>query len=272
MLEQLKYINHINEVFEFGKYGIYVDSSDLRNYDWTVVSKNDRISGFRRKITKRSLPVIILCETEELAIAAKNRLFEVVEKDILAKKHGKIIIGNYYYKCFVVGSKKTDYLRTKKLFRATLTLTTDYPYWVKESKKAFGAATQTKEGLDYSFDYPFDYFASIASTEIGNSNFVASNFKMIIYGACSNPTVTIGGHVYQVNCTVGENEYLTIDSTTKRIYVTANDGTEVNHFNDRNKDSYIFECIPSGTSAVAWNGTFGFDIILLEERSEPKWT
>jgi hypothetical protein len=54
--------------------------------------------------------------------------------------------------------------------------------------------------------------------------------------------------------------------------VTRNDGTTVNHFNDRNKASYIFEKIPPGNNAITWPGGFGFDVILMEERSEPKWT
>ena len=69
-----------------------------------------------------------------------------------------------------------------------------------------------------------------------------------------------------------EGEYLTIDSTTKKIFLTKNDGTIINQFNNRNRDSYIFEKIPAGSNVVTWNGDFAFDVILLEERSEPKWT
>ena len=94
----------------------------------------------------------------------------------------------------------------------------------------------------------------------------------MIYGPCSNPAVYIAGHEYRVNCDVGENEYLTIDATTKRIYLTQNDGKEINVFNNRNRDSYIFEKIPPGNSTVSWDGDFSFDVILLEERSAPKWT
>jgi phage-related protein len=75
-----------------------------------------------------------------------------------------------------------------------------------------------------------------------------------------------------VNCTVGANEYLTIDSSAKKVFLTAQDGTITNMFNNRNRDSYVFEKIPTGQNVVSWNGGFGFDIILLEERSEPKWT
>ena len=69
----------------------------------------------------------------------RNKLMEVVEKDVLAMKHGKIIIGDYYFKCFVTKSQKKNYLTTKRWMELTLTLTTDFPYWVKESTTSFGS-------------------------------------------------------------------------------------------------------------------------------------
>ena len=276
MLEQLIYKNHVNEVFEFGKDGIFVDTNELHDYEWTVTKKGNRIAAMSRDISKRTLPVIIICPTEAQGIAARNKLMEVVEKDVLAMKHGRIILGDYYFRCFVTKSQKKNYLTTKRWMELTLTLTTDFPYWVKEETFAFrkqgegsGAGGQN---LDFHFDYPFDFASSVSRKEVSNTGFVGSNFRMVIYGACTNPAVTIANHTYQVNCDVDEGEYLTIDSVSKKIYVTAVDGTTTNVFNLRNRDSYVFEKIAPGTSHVTWEGDFGFDITLLEERSEPKWT
>lgn len=272
MLERLKYKNHINEVIDFGKDGIFVNIGALHDYQWKATSKGNKISKLSRGVQTRKLPVVIMCATEEEGVAARNKLFEVVEKDVLAMKHGQIIIGNYYFKCYVTKSTKSDYLRSQRHMALTLTLSSDRPYWVKESLNVFGIPSPVEDGLDYPFDYAFDYLSDIAITTLNNTAFVPSNFKLIVYGACSNPAINIAGHTYQVDCTINEGEYLTIDSTTKKIYVTKNDGTTVNHFNDRNKDSYIFEKIPSGRNAVTWDGNYGFDVILMEERSEPKWT
>ena len=108
MLEQLKYKNHVNEVFEFGKDGIFVNTNDLHDYEWTVTKKGGRIASLDRAIINRKLPVIIICDTEAKGIAARNRLMEVVEMDALAMQHGSIIIGDYYFKCFVTKSQKKD--------------------------------------------------------------------------------------------------------------------------------------------------------------------
>lgn len=276
MLEKLTYENHIGEVFEFGKDGIYVNASDLHDYEWAATTKGDRISALTRKVSTRSLPVIILCDTAAKGTAARNRLLEVTEKDVLAMEPGKIILGGYYFKCFVTKSSKGSYLINKRYMALTLTLASDHPYWVKESTFAFRVGGNSTSGasayLDFSYDYPFDYASSVVADKVNNGGFVGSNFRLTIYGPCSNPAVYINGHKYQVNCDVAESEYLTIDSVTKKIYLTKNDGTIENKFGVRNKESYVFEKIPAGSNAVTWEGDFGFDVTTIEERSEPKWT
>lgn len=275
MLEQLIYKNHFNEVFEFGKNGIYVDMNDLHDYEWTVTKKNNKISSLDRTISKRTLPVIIICKTEEEGIAARNKLFEIVEKDALSMQHGQIIIGDYYFRCFVTKAQKSEYLTSKRYMKVKLTLTTDFPFWVKESTFVFrkrGGTLNGGQNLDFKFDYPFDFFSGMDRQDFFNTGFAGTNFRMIIYGACSNPVVYVNGHGYQVNCDVAVGEYLTIDSVSKTITLTAIDGSKTNKFNLRNRDSYVFEKIKPGSNTVTWEGDFGVDITLLEERSEPKWT
>ena len=126
------------------------------------------------------------------------------------------------------------------------------------------------KNLDFTHDLPYDFYSKTGT--FNNTGFVGTNFRMNIFGQCSNPSVYVSGHLYQVNCEVDTNEYLTIDSLSKKIYLTANDGTTTNVFNLRNRDSYIFEKIPPGNNSVLIDGGFGVDIILTEERSEPKWT
>ena len=274
MLEQLKYVNHKNEVFEFGKDGIFVDTNELHDYEWTVTKKGNRIASLNREISKRKLPVVIICDTEAKGIAARNKLMEVVEKDVLAMMHGKVVLGGYYFRCFVTKSQKKDYLVNGRYIRITLTLTSDFPYWVKETTSVFRKVSTEGGGgknLDMNFDHPFDYCSGMSNKTLNNTSFVASDFRMIVYGTCSDPAVYVAGHLYKVNCEVGSGEYLTIDSVSKKITLTANDGTVTNLFNHRDKTSYIFEKIPSGSNTVTWEGDYGIDIILLEERSEPKW-
>ncbi len=274
MLEKLRYINHINETLDFGTDKLFVNENDLRDFEWSVTSINDKISGFKKGIVTKAIPIIIKCNSVSEGTEIRNKLFEVFEKDVRAKKHGKFIIGDYYLKCFVTGSKKAEYLISKSYMELTLTVQADYPEWIKETTTAFrGNSSGGDAYLDYSFDYPFDYKNGLEIKNINNTDFVASNFRIVIYGKAENPAIFIGGHEYSVEVDIGQGEFLTIDSIEKTVILTRNNGEKVNCFNLRNKNSYIFEKIPPGNSFVT-TSTEGllFDITLLEERSEPKWT
>lgn len=272
MIEKIKYINHLGEVIEFGKNGLYVNKNSLRDWSWNVNSKNEIITSFQKGIAKMTIPVQIACLSEEDGIAIRNRIYEVMEKDVLAKQHGKFIIGDFYLKCYVTQSKKTEYLTNKKQMALTLTIQTDNPYWVKETTTTFNYRQGgTGKNLDYNNDFPYDYTSNLIGKAIINSSFVPMNFRMRIYGPCINPQVLIGGHIYAVNVQIEANEYLTIDSIAKTIVLIHADGTKDNCFNLRNRDSYIFEKIPVGTTNVGASSNFKFDITVLDERGEPKW-
>lgn len=269
MLEKFTYKNHINETIEFGSGGLYVNENDLRDFAWDISTKNGKITSFNRGVVSKTIPVVILSgNAKEL----KNRLFEVYEKDVLAKKHGKINIGDYYLKCFITASSKSSYLQSKKHTEIELTISTDYPYWVKETKFTFGYGIYSPgKNLDFNNDFAYDYTSNMLGKELNNTGIMPVNFQMIIHGACENPTINIGGHIYSVNVSLARNEYLTIDSITKKIVLKHTDGRETNCFNLRNRESYIFEKIPVGVNLVSITGEFKFDVTLLEERSEPKW-
>lgn len=272
MLEALIYQNHLNETINFGKDGIFVNESELHDYAWTVKSRNNKISGFKRGVTTKKLPVVIKCQSEQAGIDARNRMLSVMEKDILANEPGRIIIGDYYYKCFVTKSSKKSYLISGEYMLVDLVLSSDSPFWVREDFHAFRHGTgDPADGLDFPHDNPFDFTSGFYSHEVFNDSIASANFVLIVHGAATNPEVSVGGNIYKVNAEVDEGEYLTINSTTKEIYITANNGTKRNVFADRDKTNYIFEKIKPGLSFVSWVGEFDVDLILLDERSEPQW-
>lgn len=274
MLERFTYINSFNETLEFGKDCLFVNENDLRDFAWDITSKNNKISSFKKGIVSKTIPVILKCTSEAEGVYLRNRLFEVFEKDVLAEKHGKIHIGDYYMQCYITGSKKTQYLINKNYMCISLTVQTDFPVWIKSTTTEHVLLHgDTGTSLDFSFDYPHDYHNDLSNSRINNPDFVASNFVLQIFGQIQNPTLFINGHKYSVNVSVDTNEYLTIDSVNKTIILTKVNGKQVNCFNSRNRDSYIFEKIPSGINIITTPSAYlRFNLTLLEERSEPKWT
>lgn len=274
MIEKVVYTNHLGESVRMdGSSGIFCNAGDLRDFTYSVTTKNNRISNFGKGVVKKTLPVVIACTDVEAGTVIRNRLFEVMEKDILTGKHGRIIIGDYYLRCFVTGSAKTDYFIYKGYIKLSLSVTTDLPEWIRETVFTFGYGKGSPgKNLDFNRDFPSDYTSNLMGRSVCNKGFMPVHFRMKVYGVAENPALTVGGHRYQVDALLQRNEYLTVDSVNRTIVQTHMDGSTENLFNHRNRESYIFEKIPSGISLVSLGGCQKADITLLEERSEPEWT
>lgn len=86
-----------------------------------------------------------------------------------------------------------------------------------------------------------------------------------------NPQVSIGNIPYLVNITLEEGEYLIIDSRSETVTKVMNKGERINAFHNRQKGRKFFQKIPPGRQLIAWTGKFDFDLIIFEERGEPRW-
>lgn len=274
MLDKMKYVNSKGESIEFGE-DIYVNYSDVRDYEWEYVSKSNRITGFKSGISKKNIPLILVKSSREELMAARDKVYQVIEHDVINKTPGKLYIGDFYLKCYLCGSKNSGYLAVRDM-QTSLTLVTDSNVWIKESHCYYSAAgEQSTEGetyMDYAYDYAYDYSSSAGRVILENPGYAPAEFELIVHGPCENPQIQIAGHVYSVECQLLAGEYMKIDSANRKIYKALSSGERVNLFSKRNRESYVFEKIPPGSSVVAWDGSFGFEILLYEERSEPRWT
>jgi len=155
-------------------------------------------------------------------------------------------------------------------------VTSDDPAWYREETYSFvsasGDATAIGGGTDYPYDYTYDYAMSLTGRNIVCDSVGDNAFRLRIYGQVQNPVVIIGGHTYAINGTIAAGESLLIDSMAKTIMLTTSTGAKVNWFDKRVRDNYIFQPIPAGQNMVSWVGAFGFDLTVIEKRSEPRWT
>lgn len=266
--------NHLGQRFEGLPNGVYLNYSDLRDYSWGFDTINNRISRFYRGITSRKIPLVVYCNSGDEAVSVMNRLHELAEADIVAKIPGKILVGDYYTNGYITASVKSDYLTRRKYCKIELTFTSDDPAWYLERSHSFfpSSGNGFSGGVDYPHDYPYDYALSLNGRKIVCNSVEPSAFKLVIYGEATNPTVNIGAHTYTVNGTIGKGETLLIDSMNKTITLTTASGKKINWFDKRGREGYIFEPIPAGQNTVTWAGAFGFDLTVVEKRSEPKWT
>lgn len=274
MLEKLKHINSQGEVLDFLPLGIYINYNELRNFEWSVETENDLITEIKRGVVNKTIPFIFYCDEDD-AVYIKNQFYEHFEVDVINKKPGYFEINDYRYYCYVTKSKKSNYLKSKRYLEIELQITSDQSKWIKENIYSFtpkqNDSSITDKNKTYPYTYEYMYGNSEGIGEIIIDSLGESNFKIIIYGPVSNPSIMIGDYLYSVNCDVDISEYLLIDSKNREIFITDNIGNKINVFDKRNKENYIFKKIKRGNNQVIWSGGFGFDVIVFDERSEPKW-
>ena len=274
MLEKFTYTNHLGEVINFGESPYFASHTDLRDYKWLY---DKELTRFNRDTVTKTLEVILVGSEEE-ADKAKNALYEIIEKDVLAMKKGTFKIGDYEMSAFVYGSKKTNYLTSKRLMIVELAIVTDTPQWKTEKSFVFTSNTEL-EVIEYGRNYtekrefPYGYSHSRLNAIVDNDSFYECGFRMVVYGPVTNPTITIGDNIYRVDVTVSTGEYLEIisDGTTKTITLHRTGNVKEDCFAKRYKKQSVFAKIKTGENQVKWDNTFAFDLTLLVERSEPKW-
>lgn len=275
---EIYYINSAGKRVDFtgGSYKM-LSPSDLFDYKWDYSTKGVnvlKVAAFSKRFREKEVQLVVSASTKTEYYQKITELMEILDRDIGAVTPGRLYVGNTYLQCFFVSSEKPKrYINTQKTI-VNLKLLAENGNWIHEEKKSFAKVTNAlyeTDGLDYPHDYPFDYTNNLVNQKIVNDNYAASDFEMVIYGSCENPAISIGTHTYEVNASLIVGEYIVINSLTRKIYKVKNSGEQVNLFYLRGRDFYIFEKIPAGIMSVAWNGSFGFDIKLMSERSEPKW-
>lgn len=275
---EIYYKNNYGQKIDLLNFPYAIQESDLSNYAWEYEGET-KISGFKMAIVEKSVKIAIAAKSEGDYKKALTCLLEVVDKDVLNTTPGRLYVNDSYLPCYFYASEKEGFFPGVPFLVNTFTIVSDKGRWVTESIEEFKADTnmsyldnEGKRNLDFPYGFPYDFSNGDAGKLLKNDGYFDTDFKMVIYGGCSNPQVIIAGHIYEVTCQIDTGEYLTIDSATKKIYKTKINGEIVNLFNSRNRDYYIFKKISPGHNSVSWSGMFGFDITLYTERSEPSWT
>lgn len=278
MLNKGKYVNHLGQTFTFGFNGIYASNYTLRDYAWQYDSLYGKLANFHKGITDRSFTIVIHADSDEAGVALKNTVFSIFEADVLANRPG-CIVDESGYKCegFIISSEKARWLYEKKHLVINAHFLSENPNWVKVETRRYSPEheediPETAKKYSYSYGgltYTHSYFANI----IKNGSIVPLDMVLRIFGPVSNPLVTVGPNAYQLNIVLATGENAEINTRAKTI-VKNNEftGTSENQFWTASNNSYIFEKIPVGQNGVMWNGSFNFEIDLIDERSEPPWT
>ena len=244
-------------------------------YSWawdvegTKLQYGYRVADFSRDAAVYDTELIFYGSEQRRRTLAQN-LHDDFENDVRTKRAGKIIWGDYYLECYITESS-TEPTEVGTWTSNKITIYAPYPFWVQDFHIVLPALQETASGfLDYPYDYPYDYTAPAMGTRHIQTNFpFESEFEMVIYGLAVNPRVVINDYAYALYATIPQGAYVIINSRAKTIMMYQN-GTRTNMFNFRNKTASIFQRITGGDLTISWDSSFGVDLTIYHERSEPR--
>ena len=267
------YVNHLNERIDLDSENIILQYQELFDYSWDCETANNKISGFYRDSVTIPVTVTVTADTDQEYFEVLEEFYSVIAKDIESVEPGRLYLGNQYLECYISGDLKKDAFMGVPIQVKNLTIVTDRPLWVCENSYTFHSyVVSSSDNKRYAGRYPYRYANGLSNTYIQNPHFTDANFSLAIYGPVVNPQVSIGGQNYLVNIILEEGERLEIDSRTETITKIMATGERVNAFHNREKGKAFFRKIPPGRQPVSWAGGFDWDLMIYEERSEPKWS
>lgn len=309
---QFYYISHSGIRINFYEAPYYLNDTDLLSYEWGYETENGRILNITKDATDKSLEIYVMPEfgvenRDTVMKQAADYLLSVLDADVAEKKTGRLHTDTgYYLECLFVKSEKSDWNMGINFMFNSFTLLVPRPFWIRETSYSFlpeeddsvtiipgeekpEPEITMEKGImfpDFPFDFPikeskktkgiFDLPCDLKRVKgirvIENDSYLSCYFKMTLYGPVTDPEVVIANHLYKVGTTVFTGERLEIDSRTHSVKKVGRLGEETDLYNSRYKLQSVFEKIPPGRQTVTWPGGYGIDIVLYDERSEPRWS
>lgn len=275
------YKNHKGERLNLSELPYIFQDGDVLNWLYSYDNDGAKTNNYTNGPKEYKIKVAVVAdkglsceEREKLWKQSVDNLVEIASADVANDKMGAIYTDTgYYLPCKISGFEKTSYSRQGNVISGQFTIVADSQYWINEVSKTFIPGTNASiNALDYPRGYLYDYAPKVSTDTVMNDNYMAADFRLTIFGPAVNPSVTIGDNVYKVYTELASGEYLVIDSQERTVVQYDTLGNQERKYNSRDKNYEIYAQIPTGSQAVLWDGSFGFDLTLYQKRSEPRWT
>ena len=275
MKTQIKYIASSGNVYDLTTQDIIHSTANYYDWEWKPDGAKrqygQRVSRFSRDMATYEADLIFRGNPAELrrTIQALHNDFE---NDMRRMTPGRLVWGDYYIDCYIKGSG-IENISFWSWISNKIQILAPYPFWIKEEKVMLSATPEsTSVFLDYPYDFMYDFTApAIGEKVVPSDSPFTSEFRMIIYGLAVNPRIVINGYPYILYTTIPSGSYVIIDSKQRTIMMYGINGQKTNIFDFRNKSDSIFEKIPAGNLDIVWDATFGADLTIFREKSEPEF-
>lgn len=212
--------------------------------------------------------------------AAADELRHAADRDVASGSPGELVVdGEWRQRCYVVAFEPDVITRTWLSGELTVALLAGV--WVRD--RVLSVSPRSEETgypwLDLPCDLPADLQGAPPPAVAEGAAASESDVRLVFWGPCTDPYVTVAGNRYAVDATVPEGGRLVVDghSWPKSITLVGPDGSTQDLFakghrgRGEGRGEYCFQRLPAGSHEVAWPGTFGFDLHWYEEEGEPPW-
>lgn len=270
----IKYIASSGREYSLMSNGIKQANANYHKWSWgvegTKLQYGMRVANFSRDAAAYDTELYISGNPIQRQKVI-DRLHDDFENDVRNRTTGKIVWGDYYIDCYIRSSDTQPSENNMETVNK-IGILAPYPFWVQDFKiELLPSEAAESEFLDFPFNFPFDFTPPIIGETTIKSDFpFSSEFEMVIFGPAVNPRVTVNGYSYVLYTTIPSGAYAVIDSRKKTVMQYNADATQSNIFNLRNKTDSIFQKIPGGNLKITWDATFGVNITIHRERSEPR--
>lgn len=284
------YENHKGEIIDFSKPPYLFQK--LNFFDWEYSYDNDGIKTsrfykkpreFKGELMVFSINDLQNTSKETMWEQAINDLQKILAVDVINNKNGKLHTDNGdYLSCKIIASEKKEWNVLNNFVRNDLTILTDLPFWINEQKVIISPISEEligegEEGIKtYPYTYPYRYPLLQTETLVDVEHYTDSDFKLIVYGPTTSVNIEINNHPYIVEYPLEKGEHMVIDSRKyvpkeERLYVVRTNGEKENIFNYRGVEHSVFQKIPYGQIKIDYPRTYGLELTIFKERSEPPW-
>lgn len=276
---KIRYVAANGDVLNLSGGAIDADATDLPSWQLEAVAINNTVAGLVRSLPEYEIPLVIVANSEQEAITAKNALYEIPARDRASLTPGRLYLNDWYITGYITASTVDNFWQYRAFAQYVLTFIATVPKWTREA--SFSATPQEGEQdawLNFPYDFPYDYGGRSQSSTVDNGNYAEAPAVIRMYGVAVNPFVTIGGNTYQANVTLSAGDYLELDGVNSTATVVRMNGARENAFSmiagelAKGSGSYAFQPIPVGISEVQWPGSFAVDVVIYEQRDEPRWS
>lgn len=273
----LSYHSSSGQTVDLTNWPFYWNETSIRDYAWEYesvkkpIGYGSRFTRITRGVTEKPIILLVYDKGNDIYDLV-DELMGVFESDVARETPGRLYFNDYYTTGYITSVSVGDRIRNIYT-KLELTFTTEYPMWVLEEKITLPAyAGSTGEGFKFPFNFPFGFVASMGAVQLINDHYALTNAIIRFYGPAENPQLAIGTHIYTVNGALGASERFEIDQLNRTVQKITQSGEKINSFAQRGKEYSVFEPIHPGASVAFYNGAYDIEVILLPERSVPKWS